>query len=143
MLKAIENLLLSAQMIGDVCDFSQNPVQKKKAEAYKSAIGRAKEYLDEGFDEWLVTDALKRRFDYIEKAKTVEELKTIIAEPKPHFDGKKYVTGTYYFPEEEAFKWSLASTKAPLNEAGNARFFELCKYLFVQDARRDTSDGNF
>lgn len=91
---------------------------------------RANSYREMQIRDDIVDAIIEKRTQLILDATTVQELKSICAEPKPHYNGNEFITSKYCIPEEEMIMWSCTSLKAPLNEAGFKRYMQLFKEVF-------------
>lgn len=105
-------------------------VRKAKLEAYIDAAKRITSYQDHGIRDDLVDIVFEKRLKLIGSANTAGELKKIMDQPKPHFDGNKFLSDPFSVPEEEMVLWSITSLKAPLMPAAFSRYSELFKQIF-------------
>lgn len=106
------------------------PVQDAKIKAIEDTFRRVSMYRRNGIMGKLVHTIFVKRMQLIEKVGTVSELKEIQNEPKPRYTGAGFTTGDACVPEEELIVWSMASLRAPLNEAGMKRYMELFRQVF-------------
>lgn len=104
-----------------------------KSNAFLDAWERARSYRRHGMRNDLVHIAFKKRMGLISNASTVTEVREILKEPRPHFDGNEFFCGPYSVPEEEMMMWSLASLKAPPSEAAFERYMSLFTQIFGFD----------
>lgn len=105
-------------------------VPKAKISAIKDTIWRVANYRRQGIVSELVHTIFVKRMQLIGNAGTVSELKEIQAEPKPHYNGNGFSTGTFCIPEEELILWSQTSLRAPLNEAGMKRYLDVFHQVY-------------
>lgn len=105
-------------------------VPKAKISAIKDTIWRVANYRRQGIVSELVHTIFVKRMKLIGNAGTVSELKEIQAEPKPHYNGNGFSTGTFCIPEEELILWSQTSLRAPLNEAGMKRYLDVFHQVY-------------
>ena len=75
-----------------------------------------------------------KRLKLIANATTAGELKIIMDQPKPHFNGNKFISDPLSVPEEELILWSMTSLKAPFMHEAFERYFELFKQAFGVDS---------
>lgn len=108
-------------------------VRKAKLEAYLDTAGRITGYQNHGIRNDLVDVIFEKRLKLIGNANTVGELKEIMNQPMPHFDGNKFLPDPFSVPEEEMVLWSLTSLKAPLMPEAFDRYFQLFKQTFGVD----------
>lgn len=105
-------------------------VLEEKISALWDTRKRANSYREMQIRDDIVDAIIEKRTQLILDATTVQELKSICAEPKPHYNGNEFITSKYCIPEEEMIMWSCTSLKAPLNEAGFKRYMQLFKEVF-------------
>jgi hypothetical protein len=105
-------------------------VLEEKISALWDTHKRANSYREMQIRDDIVDAIIEKRTQLILDATTVQELKSICAEPKPHYNGNEFITSPYCIPEEEMIMWSCTSLKAPLNEAGFKRYMQLFKEVF-------------
>ena len=108
-------------------------VRKAKLKAYLDTAKRITGYQDHGIRDDLVDVIFEKRLKLIGGANTAGELENIMKQPKPHFDGNKFLSDTFSVPEEEMVLWSITSLKAPLMPEAFERYFELFKQTFGVD----------
>jgi hypothetical protein len=77
----------------------------------------------------------------IREATTVADVKEIMSEPKPRYDGNTFSAGRFSIPEEEMIQWSLASLRAPIHGEAFERYMELFKSVFGVDPRDPELEG--
>lgn len=105
-------------------------VLEEKIAALSDTYNRARSYREMQICDDIVNVIIEKRRKLIMDAATVQELKSICAEPKPYYNGNQFITSRYCIPEEELVVWSCTSLKAPLNEAGFKRYMQLFKEVF-------------
>jgi len=105
-------------------------VRKAKLEAYIDTARRITAYQEEGIRDDLVDVVFDKRLKLISDANTASELKKIMAQPKPYFNGNRFISDPLSVPEEEMILWSITSLKAPLMPAAFERYMELFKQTF-------------
>lgn len=105
-------------------------VLEEKISALWDTYNRARSYRAMSIRDDIVDAIVEKKTSLILDATTVQELKSICAEPKPYYNGNQFITSQYCIPEEEMIMWSRTSLKAPLNEAGIKRYMQLFKEIF-------------
>lgn len=110
------------------------PLNKAKLNAYIDTAKRITIYQAEGIRDDLVEVVFDKRLKLIANATTAGELKIIMDQPKPHFNGNKFISDPLSVPEEEMILWSMTSLKAPLMHEAFERYFELFKQAFGVDS---------
>ena len=80
--------------------------RQAKISAIKDTIWRVANYRRQGIVSELVHTIFVKRMQLIGNAGTVSELKEIQAEPKPHYNGNGFSTGTFCIPEEEPVSYT-------------------------------------
>lgn len=128
-LERTSEILTAATMIA-VLEEKPSAVHEAKIKAIEDTIQRLSRYRKEGIRNDLVHTVFVKRMKLIDNAGTVQELKEIQKEPKPHYNGNGFESGPASVPEEEMILWSLATARAPLNEAGMKRYMELFQQVF-------------
>ena len=99
-------------------------LEVKKAEALVATARKVDSYRAGMYDEKICMAILSKKADLIKKAKSVEELTTIMSGPKPFDDSGMTV------PEEECLMWAEASLRAPLNGRATERYLSLADSIF-------------
>lgn len=105
-------------------------VLEEKISALWDTYNRARSYRAMTIRDDIIDAIVEKKTNMILEATTVQELKSICAEPNPHYNGNQFITTKYCIPEEEMIMWSCTSLKAPLNEAGFERYMQLFKEVF-------------
>lgn len=111
-------------------DLLPKRVLEEKISALWDTYNRARSYREMRIRDDIVDAIIEKRTKLILDATTVQELKSLCAEPKPYYNGNQFITSRYCIPEEELIAWSCTSLRAPLNEAGFKRYMQLFKDVF-------------
>lgn len=128
-------LNMSRAMAEYTCDEHRDTaVNKAKLNAYIDTAKHITNYQAEGIRDDLVEVVFDKRLKLIANATTAGELKIIMDQPKPHFNGNKFISDPLSVPEEEMILWSMTSLKAPLMHEAFERYFELFKQVFGVDS---------
>ena len=131
----LNNVLDLSAAISEVVSFPQadhlpKRVLEEKVAALWDTYKRTRSYREMHIRDDIVDAVIAKRTKMIMDATTIQELKRICEEPKPHYDGNQFFTTQYCIPEEELIIWSRTSLKSPLNEAGFKRYMQLFKDIF-------------
>ena len=113
-----------------------------REKAVRDTLDGVKKYRDEGMRDNLIHSVFKKRMELIKKVNTVKELKQIMIDPKPHYNGSGFVTSDYSVPEEELILWSITSLwgGGPLNEPAFKRYIALFQQVFGVDPSDPSAD---
>lgn len=77
----------------------------------------------------------EKKCRYIMAAATKADMEQIIKPHCPHYDGNRFIPGTYSIPEEELICWSETSMKEPLTSVGLGRYLELFHQVFPEESK--------
>jgi len=133
--KELDEAYEFAEIVSEIPDPNtcSKAVHDAKAEALLLTWKRSSFYRKEGFQENIVHIIHNKRLKMLREAKTVAEVKEIMGEPKPRYNGNAFFCGQYSIPEEELVCWSMASIKAPLSDSAFKRFMELARQVYGVD----------
>lgn len=107
-----------------------------KLTAIEDTYRRLEAYAQHGYEEGLLTAIAEKKTSLILQAKSISAVRELAKPPKPHYNGKSFVTTENNVPEEELICWSLASLRGPLNEAATERFLELAAQFYGEEKFR-------
>lgn len=98
---------------------------------FKNLYKIIEEYENMGFKDELLLAVTKKKIKFINNAKFKIEIKQILKPSVPKYNFGNFIFSKYHIEEEELLLWSVMSLKAPLNDEGFKRYFELFeKYNF-------------
>ncbi|OUQ55213.1 hypothetical protein B5E58_12690 [Tyzzerella sp. An114] len=98
---------------------------------FKNLYKIIEEYENMGFKDELLLAVTKKKIEFINNAKFKIEIKQILKPSVPKYNFGNFIFSKYHIEEEELLLWSVMSLKAPLNDEGFKRYFELFeKYNF-------------
>ena len=102
------------------------------------AIGRLQNVLDYyaelGYMDRLLTPIAEKKSGMIANATSKTEIEKIIKLRCPHYNGNQFFADEYSVLEEELIGWSMTSLRSPLNSAGQARYMEVFRKVFPDEA---------
>ena len=116
-------------------------VQNAAGKAIESSLSLVRFFRSQGIRSDLVHVVYEKRMAMIKAATTVAALHEIAKPAKPYYTGNGFTTGPFDVPEEEMIFWSLASLKAPLNQAAYERYMDLFRQTFGVDIREGMPDS--
>ena len=114
------------------CEDKTKALAATRAEAVLNTLARVRRYRKENIREDLVHTVYEKRLELILKASTAKELKEIMKEPRPRYNGQCFVASPYSVPEEELILWSFTSLwgGGPLNHYAYERYLSLFEDYF-------------
>ena len=124
------------------CEDKTKALAAARTEAVLNTLARVRRYREENIREDLVHTVYEKRLELILKASTVKELKEIMKEPRPRYNGQCFVSSPYSVPEEELIMWSLTSLwgGGPLNHYAYERYLSLFEDYFGFSISRGGSE---
>lgn len=88
-----------------------------------------------GYMPGLLCVIAEKKCRYIMAAATKADMEQIIKPHCPHYDGNRFIPGSYSIPEEEMICWSETSKKEPLTSVGLGRYLELFHQVFPEESK--------
>ena len=126
---AVMEIAEAAFVVAETDDLPKAVLRERK-KSVEDTLDRVQTYRARGIRNDLVHTVFEKRLQLIKDAKTVQALKEIQSEPKPRYDGGRFIAGPACVPEEEMICWSLASLQAPLVSEALKRYIDLFYQVF-------------
>lgn len=131
-----EYKLILLKAIGDIS--LQEDIEERIKTLRLETIGRLQKMLDYyaelGYMDRLLNPIAEKKSEMIAKATSKTEIEKIIKLRCPHYNGNQFFADEYSVPEEELIGWSMTSLRSPLNTAGQARYMEVFRKVFPEEA---------
>ncbi len=125
------NVLIVAFATQILADANVKPeVQNLRISALQDIRSRLEAYRMHGYNEGLLCAIAQKKGEMIMKISSKTEMAKAVKVSCPHYDGNKFIPDEYNVLEEEMIGWSLASLKAPLNDAGFKRYMEIFSKVY-------------
>ncbi len=120
------NVLISAFATQILADTNvKDEVKNLRISALQDIRSRLEAYRTHGYNGGLLCAIAQKKGEMIMKISSKTQMAKVVKVSCPHFDGNKFVPDAYNVLEEEMIGWSLASLKAPLNDAAFKRYMEI------------------
>ena len=107
-------------------------VKKLRISAFKTIRSRLNAYKEHGYNISLLNTIAVKKGEMIMETSSKTEMEKVVKASCPNYNGNRFIPDKYNVPEEEMIGWSLASLRAPLNEAGFNRYMELFEQVYPE-----------
>lgn len=105
-----------------------------------NAIGQLTAHLNYykklGYIDRLLYAIAEKKGKMILETTSKTEMEKLLKARAPHYNGNTFFAGKYGVPEEELICWSETSLRAPLNDAGAKRYYQVFSEIFPEEYAR-------
>ena len=89
-----------------------------------------------GYIDRLLYAIAEKKGNMILETTSKTEMEKLLKARAPHYNGNTFFADKYSVPEEELICWSETSLRAPLNDAGAQRYYQVFSEIFPEEYAR-------